>query len=408
MTRLAPAGPSESVPLTDHALASTTAPPAATSPAARQPAPVRVIAVAIGMVLLTVVAVLIVTRVERVIIWLLVSVFLATALWPLVAFVQRRTHVPRSVAVLGVFVVGALVLIGITALFIAPVLTQGRDFFDSLPTYVADARNGRGPVGDLVQRFNIDAFVTRNQDKLRQGASGLGGGAAHVASTVASTLAGIASIIVLTFLILVEGPKLLAGALNALRPERRDRVERVGADCAKAVTGYVAGNLVISVICGLLTFVTLLALGVPYAGVVAVFVAIADLIPLVGATIGAIVALAVAFLHSVPAGIGVVVFFLIYQQLENHLLQPLILSRTVKINALAVLVSILVGVELAGILGALVAIPVAGMIQVLLRDYYDHRTGRIKARPTTGEDQTPIPNPHPAAPATASSVAIGR
>jgi len=106
--------------------------------------------------------------------------------------------------------------------------------------------------------------------------------------------------------------------------------------------------------------------------------------------VGAIVAVAVAFLHSVPAGIVVVVFFLIYQQLENHLLQPLILSRTVKINPLAVLVSILVGAELAGILGALVAIPVAGMIQVLLRDIYDHRIGVVKTTPTVGEDQVPI------------------
>lgn len=376
-------------------------------PAPRPPVPVRAIAATIGMVLLTVVAVVVLLRVERVLVWLLVSAFLATALWPLVALVQRRAHVARSVAVLLVFLVAALVLVGIGALLIAPVVTQGRDFFDSLPTYVADARQGRGPVGDLVQRFHVDTFVARNQDKLRQGASGLGGGAAHVASTVATTLAGIASIVVLTFLMLVEGPRLLAGALNALAPERRARVERVGADCARAVTGYVAGNLLISVICGLLTFVVLLALGVPYAGVVAVFVALADLIPLVGATVGAVVAVAVAFLHGVPAGIGVVVFFLVYQQLENHLLQPLILSRTVKINALTVLVSILVGVELAGILGALVAIPVAGMAQVLLRDYYDHRTGRVKATPTTGEDETPLPEPYPAAPATASSVTTG-
>ena len=382
--------------------------PAVPVTSARPPVPVRTIATAIGMVLLTVVAVLVVLRVERVIVWLLVSVFLTTALWPLVGAVQRRLHVARSVAVLLVFVVAALLLAGLAALLIAPVVTQGRDFFDSLPTYVADARNGRGPVGDLVQRFHVDSFVARNQDKLRQGASGLGGGAAHVASTVATTLAGIASIVVLTFLMLVEGPKLLAGALNTLSPERRDRVERVGADCARAVTGYVAGNLLISVICGLLTFVVLLALGVPYAGVVAVFVAIADLVPLVGATVGAVVAVAVAFLHSVPAGIGVVVFFLVYQQLENHLLQPLILSRTVKINALAVLVSILVGVELAGILGALVAIPVAGMVQVLLRDYWDHRRGRLKATPTTGEDRTPVPDPYPSAPATPSSVSTGR
>lgn len=356
----------------------------------RTPVPVRIIAATIGMVLLTAVAVLVVLRVERVLIWLLVSLFLTTALWPLVAFVQRRGRMSRSLAVLLVFVVAALLIAGISAVLIAPVATQSHDFITGLPGQVARARAGKGPVGSLVQRFHLDTLVARNEAKLRSGVSGLGGSAASVLSAVASTLAGIASVIVITFLLLVEGPKLLDGSLNALAPQRRERVVRVGRDCARAVTGYVAGNFVISVICGLLTFAVLKVLGVPYAGVIAVFVAIADLVPLVGATVGAVVAVAVAFLHSVPAGIGVVVFFLIYQQLENHLLQPLILSRTVKINALAVLVSILVGVELAGILGALVAIPIAGMIQVLVRDVYDHRRGQLKATPTVGEDERPV------------------
>ena len=104
----------------------------------------------------------------------------------------------------------------------------------------------------------------------------------------------------------------------------------------------------------------------PFAGLISLFVAIADLIPLVGATLGAIVAVVAAFVHSVPAGIAILIFFVVYQQLENHLLQPLILSRTVDLNPLTVLVAILVAVELAGILGALLAIPVAGMIQVIL------------------------------------------
>jgi predicted PurR-regulated permease PerM len=211
-----------------------------------------------------------------------------------------------------------------------------------------------------------------------------------VLTVIASTVAAVVSIIVLTFLMLLEGPKLLTGGLNALPVGRRTRVERVGRDCARAVTGYMAGNLVISLICGLLTYVVLLVTGVPYAGVIAVFVAIADLVPLVGATVGAVIAAAVAFLHSVPAGIAVVVFFVIYQQLENHLLQPVVLSRTVKINPLAVLVSILLGVEVAGILGALLAIPVAGIVQVLLRDLYDVRQGRAKPHPTVGEDREPV------------------
>ena len=171
---------------------------------------------------------------------------------------------------------------------------------------------------------------------------------------------------------------------------RRQRIHRVSADCAKSITGYISGNLLISVICGGLTYAALKIMGVPFAGLIAIFVGFADLIPLIGATLGAIVALIAAAFHSVPALIVVAIFFVAYQQLENHVLQPLILSRTVKLNPLAVIVAILVGVELAGILGALLAIPFAGIIQVIVRDVWDHRQGRLKDEPTTGEEQVPI------------------
>ncbi len=139
--------------------------------------------------------------------------------------------------------------------------------------------------------------------------------------------------------------------------------------------------------------------GVPFAGLIALFVAIADLIPLIGATLGALIAGIAGFVHSVPAGITVIIFFIVYQQLENHVLQPLILSRTVKLNPLTVLVAILIAVELAGILGALLAIPVAGILQVIVRDIWDHRHGQLKPEPTLGEDKTPVstiaPTPTP-------------
>jgi predicted PurR-regulated permease PerM len=194
---------------------------------------------------------------------------------------------------------------------------------------------------------------------------------------------------VLAYLMVLQGPKIVEGFLGLFSDETAERIDRVGADCARTITGYLTGNLLISVVCGALTYAVLEMTGVPFAAPLAVFVAIADLIPLVGATIGAVVAGAAAFLHSVPTGIIVVVFFIVYQQLENHLLQPIIYARTVKLNPLAVIVSILVAVELAGILGALIAIPVAAMIQIVVRDVWDHRRGRPKAEPTVGEEREP-------------------
>jgi len=183
---------------------------------------------------------------------------------------------------------------------------------------------------------------------------------------------------------------MLQGGLNALSPPHRGRVRRVANDCARAITGYMFGNLLISVVAGVATYVALWVAHVPFRGVLSLWVAFADLIPLVGATLGAIPTIAVAFLHSVPAGIGIVIFYVVYQQFENHVLQVTIMSRTVALNPLLVLVSVLVGVELLGVVGALLAIPAGGIIQVIGRDLWDEYRGRPKDVPTVGADEVPV------------------
>ncbi len=154
-----------------------------------------------------------------------------------------------------------------------------------------------------------------------------------------------------------------------------------------------AGNLLISVIAGASAYTYLRISGVPYPEVLALWVAFADLIPLVGATLGAVPTIAFAFLHSYTAGIVGVIFFVAYQQFENHVLQVSIMSRTVNVNPLTVLLSVLVGVEAFGLLGALLAIPAAGVLQVVVRDLWDGPRGRLKDVPTVGEDETPVLTP---------------
>jgi predicted PurR-regulated permease PerM len=178
---------------------------------------------------------------------------------------------------------------------------------------------------------------------------------------------------------LLEGPTWVERFYSLMGERSQKRWRKVGFDIYRTVGGYVTGNLLISLIAGSLTTVVLLIMGVPYAVALGLIVAILDLIPLAGATIAAILIGTVAFLHSVPAGIVVVVFFVVYQQIENHLLQPVIYGRTVQLSPLAVLISILVGAELAGILGALGAIPIAGSIQVLFLDWLRHRHERAAA-----------------------------
>jgi len=231
--------------------------------------------------------------------------------------------------------------------------------------------------------------------------------ATGILAGLATGVAAAVTIFVLSFLMVLEGPKIVESGLNLLDPDRRERVRHVGHDCAKSITGYITGVLAIAAICGVSSYIVLKIAGVPFAGLIALFVALCDLIPLIGATLGAVVAVGFAFVESSTAGIIVLIFFFVYQQLENHLLQPMIQSRTVKVNALTVIISILIGVELMGILGALLAIPVASMIQVIVRDVWDHRRGQLKTEPTVGEDRTPVAE-SVAEEAAARPVAVGR
>jgi predicted PurR-regulated permease PerM len=353
---------------------------------------VRTILTVIGLVLATLLLLYVVVHVRQVLTWIVVGAFFAVALHPLAGWVQRQ--VPggrrRALATFLVFLVVVLALAALIAAFVVPLAGEATRVAGQLPGLVADARAGRGPVGDLLQRTHALDWVQHNQGRIEQFARGLTAPAAGVLTGVASGVAGIVTVLVLAYLMVLEGPKLVTGTLALFPPERAERIRRVGADCARSVTGYLSGNLLISVICGALTYVVLKIMGVHFAGLIALFVGVVDLVPLVGATLGGAVAVLAGFLHSVPAGIVVLVFFVLYQQLENHLLQPLVFARTVKLNPLTVIIAILVAAELAGILGALLAIPVASMIQVILRDVWDHRAGRPKPEPTVGEERRPV------------------
>ncbi|GGQ82162.1 AI-2E family transporter [Couchioplanes azureus] len=347
--------------------------------------------VVIGLLLATVTVLFLGYEARRVLTWIVIAGFFAVALHPAVTWMTRKaTFCKRWLATLLVFVAAFALLGGLITLFVVPLVRESGQVIADFPKIVEDLRNGRGPAGQLVDRFNLMEYAQNNADRIREYASGLGAPTLAFLRSVATGVAGIATIFVLAYLMVLEAPKIVDGFLALFAPRRAEHIRRVGQDCARTITGYLTGNLLISVICGTLTYVVLAVLDVPYAGLIALFVGLADLIPLVGATLGAVVATAAAFVASTTAGIVVLVFFVLYQQLENHLLQPMIFARTVKLNPLTVLVAILVAVELAGILGALLAIPVAGILQILARDIWDTRRGRPKAEPTVGEDRTPV------------------
>jgi kynurenine formamidase len=184
----------------------------------------------------------------------------------------------------------------------------------------------------------------------------------------------------LTFFMILEGPSWIERIYALMPPEPERRWRAVGSRVASAIHGYVTGNLLISLVAGTSSALVLLAVGAPFALALGLLVAILDLIPLAGATVAGIVIAIVASFTSLTAGIIVLVYFGLYQQVENHLLQPLVYGRTVELSPLVVLIVLLIGAEVAGILGALGAIPVAGTAQILLGDWLAHRGPRGSTR----------------------------
>jgi len=326
-----------------------------------------------------------------------VSVFFTVVLAPAVDFFQRRAHLRRGLATIVVFLIGAGVFGAIGYAFARPVYDASTSFADELPNTIRDAENGRGDIGSWLRDIGAQDWARENLPKIRESIGSNSGMWFNAGRAVVTGVVAVLTIAVLTFLMLLQAPQLSASVL-ALLPERRaERVRRVSSDAARAVTGYVTGNLAISVIAGLFAYGWLRILGVPFAFILALWVAFADLLPLVGATLGAIPPVFVAFLDSPRLGIATIVFFVVYQQFENHVLQPVVMSRTVKLNPLAVLVAVIVGVQLAGLLGALLAIPVAGALQVVLRDVWDERRGTVKEVLSIGADEAPLDGDAPVA-----------
>ena len=322
--------------------------------------------------------------------WIVVAGFFAIVLTPAVDLLQRRFRLRRGVATAIVFITGLLLIAGMLYVFIRPIVDQVSGFIDALPKTLDDAQHNRGWVGHLVHRYNLDTWVHDNRARIQKSLTSAGQPAVKAVRGIFTTLLAFVTVIVLTILMLLRGPGLTDGALKLVAPSQRERVRRVAADAARAVSGYMLGNFLISVIAGSATYVVLKIMGVPYSEVLALWVAFADLIPMVGATLGAIPTIGLAFLHSTTAGIVALVFYIVYQQFENHVLQVTIMSRTVDVNPLTVLISVLAGVELFGFLGALLAIPVAGVLQVVVRDIYNERSGRWKEEPSVGESEMPL------------------
>jgi predicted PurR-regulated permease PerM len=342
----------------------------------------RTILVVLGITLLVLFLLAFVYFAWHVITWILIAIFLALALNPAVEFFERR-GLRRGIAAAVVFFLAVAAVAGLGFLLIPPLVSQIRDFIEAIPDLIEDVTAGRGPLGFLQDDYQIvDRAREAIQDRGVGGVLGVTEPAIAIAQGVVTAVVGIVTIAFLTFFMLLEGRRSVDRFLGAVPEGARPRWERVGAEIYRTVGGYVTGNLFISLIAGTAATIVLFAVGSDYALALGVVVAILDLIPLAGATIAAVIVSLVAFIElSWVQGVIVVVFFLLYQQLENHVLQPVIYGRTVQLSPLAVLIAVLIGAELAGVLGALAAIPIAGVAQAIVRELLRYRREMIVETP---------------------------
>ncbi len=318
--------------------------------------------------------------------WVLIAALLATALNPAVEFVMRR-GIRRGRAAVLVSAAALVVIGGLAYLLVPPIVSQITDFVDAVPDIVDDLVRGEGPLGFLQRDYQI---VDRIREAIQeQGVGGILGftePALSIARSVLTAIVGVVTIAFLTIFFLIDGPRLVRAFFELIPGPSRARWERTGEGIYRTVVGYVTGNILLSIIAGAVATPVMYGLGIPFAVSLGVVVAVFDLVPLAGATIAAVIVVLVAIATEgwvIALVIGV--FFLVYQQFENHVLQPLIYGRTVSISPVIVLIAVLIGASLAGVLGALVAIPIAGSLQVILAEVLRARRDRLDGPPLPAE-----------------------
>jgi predicted PurR-regulated permease PerM len=353
---------------------------------------VRTIAKTVLTVVLVVVSLYLLFLLRKPIGWLLIATFLAVALSGPVNFLERRMR--RGVAIALVYVGLLLVPVAIGAAVVPPVVNGAEDLARNAPSYADDVASFVHD-NQRLRKINQDYDVTT---KLNQEAAKLParlGDAATVLRDVGfgiiNSVFALVTILILTAFMLGGGRRWIMAGLRFLPEDRAERTERVLQRSARAVGSYVAGALFQAFTAGILSFLVLTILGVPFAAPLALAIFFLDLIPLVGATIGAVLVAVVTVFNDFPTDTIIwVVWAIVYQQVENNVVQPQIQKRAVDINPFLVIVSVLFGSTLLGILGALVAVPVAASIQIAVREYMDMRGIRPRALP-----QLPEPPPDP-------------
>jgi predicted PurR-regulated permease PerM len=365
--------------------------------------PLRAILATVGVVILAYLGGKVFDRLRGVLLIFVVAGFIALLLNPLVVLLQRFLR-RRGFAVTVVTLLAVAAFAGLAFAFGYPLVNGLTHLADDLPSYVKTAEQGHGWIGREVTRYHLQNWVSKNAPKLAVYGKDLAQPALSLGEGAVSVAFELFTIFVLVILLLLEGPRLRRGLLDLMRPSRAARFAMVAGEVNRSVVGFMLGNFATSIIAGVVVLVTLLGLGVPFPFLWALWVALVDFLPMIGGALAGIPVVLFAAAHGLTAGIITLVVFLVYTQLENHVLNPVVMSKTVKISPLLVLIAILVGAEIGswvgglfgGFVAALLAIPLAGAAHVIVREAWQ-ATAPARPPPDAEPSAPPEVAPGPAA-----------
>lgn len=325
------------------------------------------------LTLLSFIGLLAIKQAAHALVLIFTAFFLALALNAPVRWLSNRIPGKRK----GSRVVGTalayVVIIGILTAFLAsivpPLVRQTNTFISAAPHLIEEVRGQDGPIGEIVRKYHLQKQVDNLSDQLSDRLKNASGYAFDTAKGVGSSIFSVLTILVLTYMMLIEGPRWLKLFERFMPREHHPRIEALAADMYRVVKGYVNGQVTLAAIAALMLLPALLILHVSYPAALVVVVFICGLIPMVGHTIGAIIVTTVALFHSFPTALIILGYYILYQQIENYIIQPRIQANSTNMSPLLVFASVIIGVNFGGLFGGLVAIPAAGCVRILVLDY---------------------------------------
>src|SRR5918911_431902 len=369
------------------------------------PSPAQVVRT-VAVALLTAVVVLgglyLLWQVRSFIGWFVIALFLAATLNPpAVNWLQRRHRmIKRSLAIVITYLGVLVALVLIVGIFVPVLIDELRRLIDFIVTVFQAPEGPTEYLRSIADQYGFGWLFDSLSEQLSDLPSRLGElaksfllSAGGIAISAAGFVASLVTILTLTFFMLLGGDRFVNGGLGFFPEPQRPVVRSILGQSAGAVSGYISGNLAIRFISGITTFILLVILGIPYPAALALLVAVLDLIPLVGATLGAVIVILVALFVAWWKALILLIFFLVYQQLEGSILQPMVYSRAVHLNGLTIFCAVLVGGLLLGIPGALLAIPVAEIIRIVVTELLKYRS-RLALEETESAVSSPSPQ-HP-------------